>query len=214
MAMSFAACSSTKKTESKAESSEASQVIETTAAQTEAETAAEVEEKSDVLIDSGKLKNISDSFNYGDMVIVDDNTGFKLDAVKLAGDSHNYGVKELAYSTTLSGLEYEFYLDEWIGFYFRTSFDLSKNSGKLHIIALPHQNLSSYGKVSYNELVTEANQKGFLITVDGVLSNAEDEGCVGMGKINSSLPTGDYDFLILNDETICYYYVAKITVGK
>lgn len=156
-------------------------------------------------------KVFPEELDYGEVITVDDTTGFKLDALKLMGNLHDYEDGEPKFSKTLKDLEHEFYLNEYIQFYYDTKFDVDGNPGQLRIIALPHRVLKNYENASYDALVSEAKNKGFFIELTSKSTDKADKGFVGENYVNVDNPAGNFDILLTNGKTICYCFVVRIT---
>lgn len=156
-------------------------------------------------------KALPREYKYGDTITVDESTGFKLDALKLKGNMHDYDDKEVPFSENLQGLNYDFYLNESIRFYYKTDYPIKINPGKLQIAALPHCGLREYEKASYSDLIGEAEKKGFVIDITNIVEGGNNEGFVGEEYVDVHHPAGEYDLLFFNDSEICYYLVVMIT---
>lgn len=178
---------------------------------TEQTTAAATKTSSKADTSDSKWKVFPEELDYGEVLTVDETTDFKLDALKLKGNLHDYEDGEPEFSKTLKDLEHEFYLNEYIQFYYDTKFDVGGNPGQLRIIALPHRVLKSYENASYDALVSEAKNKGFFIEITSKSTDKSDKGFVGENYVNADNPAGNFDILLMNGKTICYCFVIRIT---
>lgn len=212
MALSFAACGGkTEESSAPADSSSSSSSSSKTSseASSEADTSSSEAETTGAESQTSSAQS-ADDLKYGEMAIINDKSGFKLDGIRLLGNQHDGDIMSIPFSTDFKDIQYEFFLNEWISFYFKTESDISDNPAKIHILAIPHRSLEELKKSTFDELLTEAMEKGFVIDVSGYIHEGEGEGYVGDNYINGDYPAGDYDIVITHKGTLCYCLKIKL----
>ncbi len=162
--------------------------------------------------------NAAHEYNYQNgvlNVIVDDKgnpkqSEFVIDGVILVGNRHRYLGTDDTDGALLSfvkqgylksGINADFYLNEYIGFYIDTKY--AGDVENVKILVTPHKTVEAYEKMSSSDLTSLAEEKGFVLNYQ--TPDAEQHKYVGEGYVNIDYPEGQYDILFMYKGKLAYY---------
>ena len=145
-------------------------------------------------------------------------TDFVIDGLILVGNRHSYanleanneGIIEklVASGYKKEGINSSFYLNEWIEFYIDTTY--AGNDDDVKIIAVPHDTVSAYQKLSLSEIEELATSKGGFV-LDYKTPEIDNYKYVGNGYINMDYPEGKYDILFTYKGKLAYFVEVSLT---
>ena len=143
---------------------------------------------------------------------------FVINGLILVGNRHSYanlevgseGIMEklVAGGYKKEGINSSFYLNEWIEFYIDTAY--AGNNSDVKIMAVPHDSVEAYQKLSLTELEELATSKGCFV-IDYQTPEADNYKYVGNGYINMDYPEGKYDILFTYKGKLAYFVEVSLT---
>ena len=99
------------------------------------------------------------------------------------------------------GINSSFYLNEYINFYIDTKYNGPDSDVK--ILVTPHKTIEEYEKMTFDQLTTLAEEKGFVM--DYQKPDEENYKFVGENFVSMDYPEGKYDILFTYKGEIAYF---------
>ena len=144
-------------------------------------------------------------------------TDFVIDGIILVGNRHEYRPENsteeiidyfVKQGYNKEGLNKDFYLGEWIEFYIDTPY--TGNESDVKIIAVPHNTVEEYEKLSLSGLEELATNNGGFV-LDYKTPEADNYKYVGNGYIHMDYPEGKYDILFTYKGKLAYFVELSLT---
>ena len=132
---------------------------------------------------------------------------FTVSGMVLAGNQHEGGSELIAQGYKTTDFANEFYLNEWIEFYFDDP-TIEAMNGNTSIIAVPQKEITEYTQMPLSQLqeIAETNG-GFVIPVDPLaIEQVENLNHIGSAYVNMDAgQPGAWEILIVKGGKVAYY---------
>ena len=142
---------------------------------------------------------------------------FVIDGIILVGNRHEYRPENsteaiidyfVKQGYNKEGLNKDFYLGEWIGFYIDTKY--SKPVDDVKIIVTPHKTVEELEKLTLSQLEELANENGGFV-LDYKTPEEDNYKYVGEGYVHQDYKEGKYDILFTYKGKLAYFININLT---